>query len=214
MMGATKFRFETSFDNGAHAAASAAELARKEMLVEAATEGEARGFARGHEQAMSEVAAQTQSLLHGLCAEMAQLFESIDTVKRQLVVDAATVASVTGGAIGGRLMERLPEERIAMLMEDLIHDIVDAPRLVLRVSSELLDSTRASVESITQAHGFAGRLIFLAEPNYNIGDITIEWAHGGLSYDAVNQHQLIESSVKAFVDSVLNGGDIAVGTEV
>jgi hypothetical protein len=99
-------------------------------------------------------------------------------------------------------------------VEDLINDVIDTPRLVLRVPPALLDSTRAAVDSISQAHGFAGRLIFLGEDSYASSDVTIEWAHGGVSFAATEQQNRIQSSAQAFVDSVLGGGDLATGTEV
>jgi flagellar biosynthesis/type III secretory pathway protein FliH len=213
-MSATKFRFETSFDNGVHAAANAAEHAHTQAIEDARSQGETVGFARGHDQALSEIAAQTQNLLSRLCTEMQVLFDALDGVRRQLVADGAVVASAAGAAMGGRLIERLPEARIASLVEDLIHDVIDTPRLVLRVPPVLLDTTRAAVETISQAHGFAGRLIFLGEDSYGPSDVTVEWAHGGLSFSAIDQQQRIQNSAQAFVDSVLGGGDMTTSTEV
>ncbi len=213
-MSATKFRFETSFDNGLTAASTAAGLAHQQALADAQVEGEAIGFAQGHAQAHAEIAAQTQLLLSRLCTEMQVLFDALDKVKRQLVADGAIVTTAAGNAMGGRLMKHLPEARIAAFVEELMSDVIDTPRLVLRVPPALLDSTRAAVESISQAQGYAGRLIFLAEDSYGSSDVTIEWAHGGLSFDATEQHLRIQSSAQTFVDSVLGGGDLVTGAEV
>jgi flagellar assembly protein FliH len=207
-MTATKFRFETSFDNGAHAAASATEVAHIHAVEIAAVDGETRGYARGYDQAMSEINAQTVALLARLNTEMQVLYETLDTVKRQVIADGAAVACAAGSAIGGRLIEKLPQEQIISLVEDLMCDVVEAPRLVLRVQPDLLDSTRSAVESIAQSHGFAGRLIFMGEAGYSSGDVTIEWAHGGVTFSALEQQQRVKKTVQQFVDSVLGGGDI------
>jgi flagellar assembly protein FliH len=214
MTTSTKFRFETSFDNGAHDIATAAERAQSAAVESAAADGETRGYARGYDQAMSEISAQTQSLLVRLSTDMQVLYDTLGTVKRQLISDSAIVATATGNAIGGRLMERLPEERIGHLIEELINDVIETPRLVVRVSPILLDAVRSSVESIAQVHGFSGRLIFLGEANYTNSDITIEWAHGGVTFATSEQQQRIQSSAQTFVDSVLGGGDLATGIKV
>jgi flagellar biosynthesis/type III secretory pathway protein FliH len=207
-MAATKFRFETSFDNGAHAVANAAELAQTHAIEAAAAEGEQRGFAQGHAQALSEIDSQTATLLSRLSGDMLVLFETLDELKRQLTADGAIVAIATGSAIGGRLIEKLPQARIDSLIEELMTDVVDMPRLVLRLPPALLDSTRSAVEIMAQAHGFSGRLIFMDEPSYGPSDVTIEWAHGGLSFLALEQQQRIQKTAQIFVDSVLGGSDI------
>jgi flagellar biosynthesis/type III secretory pathway protein FliH len=214
MTSSTKFRFETSFDNGARAVATAAERAHSTAIDTATANGEAHGFDRGYEQAMGEIAAQTQILLARLSTDMQVLYDTLDGIKRQLVADGTIVATATGSAIGGRLMEKLPTERIGQLVEELINDVIDTPRLVVRVPPTLLDSARGAIDTITQSHGFSGRLIFLCEETYKIGDVTIEWAHGGLTFATLEQQQRVQSSAQAFVDSVLSGGDLANNIEV
>jgi flagellar assembly protein FliH len=205
---ATKFRFETSFDNGANAVANAAELANEQALAAAAADGEQRGFASGHNQALSEIESQTAAILARLSSEMLVLFDTLDGVKRQLTADSAILAAATGSAIGGRLIEKIPQAKIVSLIEDLMNDVVDTPRIVLRLPPALLDSTRSAVETMAQTHGFSGRLIFMSEPDYGPSDVTIEWAHGGISFSALEQQQRIQKSAQMFVDSVLGGGDI------
>lgn len=207
-MAATKFRFETSFDNGAHAAANAAEDAHTHAIEIAAADGETRGYSRGYDQAMNEIAAQTADLLARLNTEIQVLYDTLDVVKRQVVADAAIVACATGSAIGGCLMEKLPQERIISIVEGLMSDLAESPRLVLRVQPDLLDSTRSAVETIAQSHGFSGRLIFMSEASYSSGDVTIEWAHGGVTFSALEQQQRVQKTTQQFVDSVLGGGDI------
>ncbi len=209
-MAATKFRFETSFDNGAYAAASAAEVAQVQAVEIAALDGEARGYTRGYDQAMSEIGAQTAAALGRLNTDMQILYDTLDGIRRQIIADGAIVASAVGNAIGGSLMERLPQDRIISLVEELMADVMETPRLVLRVQPDLLDSTRSAVETLTQAHGFAGRLIFMSEPTYVCGDVTIEWAHGGITFSTLEQQQRVKNSTKQFVDSVLGGGDIDI----
>jgi flagellar biosynthesis/type III secretory pathway protein FliH len=205
---ATKFRFETSFDNGAHSVANAAALAQAQALEAAAADGEQRGFSQGHAQALSEIESQTATLLSRLSGDMIVLFDTLDSVKRQLIADSAIVATATGSAIGGRLIEKLPQAKIDSLVEELMNDVVDTPRLVLRLPPALLDSARSTVESMAQTHGFLGRLIFMGEPSYGASDVTIEWAHGGMTFSALEQQQRIQKTAQTFVDSVLGGGDI------
>jgi flagellar assembly protein FliH len=207
-MTATKFRFETSFDNGAHAVANAAELAHAQAIEAAAADGEQRGFANGHRQALIEIEAQTAAQLARLNCDMLTLFETLDGIKRQLTADGAIVAAATGRAIGGHLIEKMPQARIESLIEELMNDVVDTPRMVLRLPPALLDSTRTAVEAMAQTHGFSGRLIFMSEPNYGSSDVTVEWAHGGLSFSALEQQQCIQKTTQMFIDSVLGGGDI------
>jgi flagellar assembly protein FliH len=214
MSAATKFRFETSFDNGAGAAADAAAHAQAAEVDSVRQDAEAAGFSRGHAQAMGEIEAHTQSLLGRLAVDMQVLFDALDGVKRQLIADGAIAASTAGSTMAGALIQKLPEQRIASLMEALIQDVIDTPRLVLRVSAPMLDQVRTRMESLAQTHGFSGRLIFLGEVNFADSDITIEWAHGGLSFSAQDQQQRIQQITQAFVESILGGGDVPTAQEV
>jgi flagellar biosynthesis/type III secretory pathway protein FliH len=207
-MSATKYCFDKSFDNGASLAATTAEKEHDKDIDAAKEQGEIQGYKRGYDSAMTEISAQTHSILAVLSTKVEDILFSIDSVKRQLIADSAIIATVTGRSIGNRLIEKLPQERIEHLVEEIMNDIIDVPRLVVRIPPILLDSTRMAVERISQAHGFAGRIIFMSEPSYGASDITIEWANGGVNFAQVNQNNIIQNSSNNFVDSILNNADL------
>jgi flagellar assembly protein FliH len=212
-MSAVRFRFEQSFDNGASDLA-AQESARHQAELEAVRqEAYAQGHADGNGAALASLDAAMSDMLGRLSVDMQTLFDHLDDVRRSVIADAAVIAASAGSALGARLAHSAPVERIVEAFEAALGDHLDSPRIVLRVHALLLDETRRRVEQSAQMNGFGGRLILLADAGLGETDVTIEWAHGGLTLDLGEQRRRLEQAAQDFALGILNGSDLPQAPE-
>ena len=58
---------------------------------------------------------------------------------------------------------------------------------------------RAKRSTTSRAHGFAGRLVVLGEPNIAAGDCRIEWADGGVNREAGAADRVIGEAVARYI---------------
>jgi flagellar assembly protein FliH len=203
----SRFTFDSAFDGGAGAAAQQSAARHADELAAVRAQAERDGFARGYAQAQAEIEAATLAAVGQLCHAMGDALANLDGVRRRLIADAATVTGKIGCTLAGDLIRRFPVERICALVDDVLPSVIEENRLVIRVADDLLDSVRAPIERHAQAQGFAGRLIFMADPALDPGDVRIEWARGGveaLSHDTQNR---IETHIAAFAGNILAGGE-------
>jgi flagellar assembly protein FliH len=203
----SRFTFDRAFDGGAKDAAAQIAERAAEQLAAAAAQAERDGFARGYAQAQAEIEAATLAAVGQLCAAMGDALGDLDQVRRRLIADSATVAGRIGSVLAGSLIERFPAERVTALVDELLPSVIEENRLVIRVADALLDSVRSPIEQLAQAQGFAGRLIFLADPALGSGDVRIEWARGGVEALSTEADTRITRHIAAFAGNILAGGE-------
>ena len=78
-------------------------------------------------------------------------------------------------------------------------ELVAAPHIAVRVNEGLYAAAREKIDDIARAHGFAGRLVVLGEPNIAAGDCRIEWADGGVNRDAGAADRVIGEAVARYI---------------
>jgi flagellar assembly protein FliH len=84
---------------------------------------------------------------------------------------------------------------------------VAAPHIAVRVNEGLYAAAREKVDDIARAHGFAGRLVVLGEPNIAVGDCRIEWADGGVNRDPGAADRAIGEAVARYITARRNLAD-------
>ena len=78
-------------------------------------------------------------------------------------------------------------------------ELVAAPHVVVRVNEWLHQAAREELDKTTQACGFAGRLVLLAEPDIAVGDCRIEWADGGVRREVAAVEAAIDEAVTRYI---------------
>ena len=77
----------------------------------------------------------------------------------------------------------------------VITDLIDEPRMVIRVADADLDALSEQIDTIATRRGFAGKVVLLAEPSVASGDCRIEWADGGVERDSARLWHDIDLAV-------------------
>jgi flagellar assembly protein FliH len=90
------------------------------------------------------------------------------------------------------------------LVADCLHKLHREPRLVVRVAPNLAEALRTDIDALCAEHGFAGRVVILAEDALAGADCRIEWADGGIERDLAKTFADIEQSAERWRASTMS----------
>lgn len=208
MQAQKKFLYAETFDAGSlddlvrMEQRFAAQLAEQTQLYEQA------GFARGRADALAAIEEQTRVAVSVLGERLGVLSGTLDQLRNQLISEAARAALVAGRSLASALIDQLPVERLELLFSDLIPQVIDTPRLVVRCHQEILDPLMARLQAMAEQMGFEGKLIFIADNSLASTDASIEWAHGGALINIDKQEEELSKTVRSFVTGTLTANHI------
>lgn len=160
-------------------------------------EGHVAGRKEGVEQARREVEAQ-------VAARCTAALEKIAAGVDALIADRAAGAAARRDepvlialAIVRKLMPELARRHglaeVEALVRSCLAELIDEPRLVVRVAPDMADPVREELDALSGARGFGARLMVVDEPALGRGDCRIEWAEGGAERDIARTLNEIET---------------------
>ncbi|MBI1207814.1 MAG: hypothetical protein GC191_11055 [Azospirillum sp.] len=160
---------------------SEAQLTAAEKKARAA--GEAAGRAEGHRagraEAEAEIAALTGQALGRLADGIAALIAARAETNAERTVQPLQIAMKVIETVLPDLIRRHGSNEIQAAIMSCLHDLIDEPRLSIRVHDDLVEPMRERLERLAEARGFAGRLVVLNDPALGPADCRVEWANGG-----------------------------------
>ena len=164
-------------------------------LLQAHEDGYADGFANGKAAAEAAVNARLSATLERLADQLEYIVQSAaDTAARQ----REGVIQI-GAAISRKLLPELARRQgtaeAEAMLGAVITELIDEPRMVIRVADEDLDALSERIDTITARRGFAGKVVLLAETSVAPGDCRIEWADGGVERDSARLWNDIDQAV-------------------
>jgi len=147
----------------------------------------ADGIANGHSTALAEAAqsleARIASAVEGLTQAVDRLAEERGRVEAEVERCAvALVRTVLQRAVPA-LAAKDPLEELEAFVTRILGEAFDEPRIVLRVSDALFEPVKSRLPDLSQAAGYSGKLVLLADPALAEGDGRLEWADGGAERD-------------------------------
>lgn len=236
-----KYLFDTSFDpedmrreeDARRRAREAAAKAEAEARANAKTAGEAKpaeptfgkadleaaeskGYAAGEDAGRAAALNGIQQTLGEALASVARQLGPL--IERQRLDQETTVEQSVqlALAITRKVLPELARRKglaeIEALVRDCLKDMSEEPRIVIRVSDDMLDLVRARIEPLGESLGFPGSIVLLAEPSFGPADCRVEWADGGAERLAAQVWQDIETAVGRFLEypqSVIPTGPLA-----
>lgn len=208
-----KFGFDTEFgDAGVVIAAPPPRPKRfftpeevEAIRDQAYREGETSAVARAeeaHAHALAVLAEQARSGLSVL-AQVAQAHKA----------GCAELALVAARRVADAALDRFPAAALEAALEALAQEVESAPRLVVRMA-RIDERVQAAVEAVAQAIGFAGQIVFKAEPGPAAAAFVIEWGDGRAVFDPEGAAERVEAAVRAALASEgLHGDNLSVHGE-
>ncbi len=178
-----KFLFENAFDfeePDNDAAQAPPEPTFTAAELEAAKQSaHADGMAAGLDQALRGLERQTAQALEETGRQLASLHErqtkSNEAVQRNALEVAVSVVRKLFPGIEAR--DGLPEvERVVV---DSLQQVLDQPRVVIRVHDALMQALQGRLNHVSEAVGFPGQLVLIADDRLGPSDCRVEWADGG-----------------------------------
>ncbi|WP_207476526.1 FliH/SctL family protein [Arenibaculum pallidiluteum] len=149
-------------------------------LLQAHEDGYGDGFAAGKAAAEAAAASRTAASLAAIEAVLARLVVPLEAQ----TAERREAAVQIGLAIARKLLPQVARRHALAEIEAMIAttaaEMIDEPRLVVRVADEMLEEVAARMDALTTARGFQGRVVLLADPALGYGDCRIEWAEGGV----------------------------------
>jgi len=156
---------------------------RSADLLQAHEDGYADGFANGKAQAETTIAAHTASMLDRLADQIEYIVQSAAEGAARQREGAIQVGLAIARKLLPELSRRHGLAEIEAMIGTCVSDLIDEPRLVIRVADDDLDAISERLDPITSRRGFGGKVVLLAEPAVAPGDCRIEWADGGAERD-------------------------------
>lgn len=154
--------------------------AYSEAELEAARE---EAFAAGAEAGMAEARTAIErdlaAALQVVGLQFAELVEVRRAADAELAGQAAELALAMVRKMLPDLMGRAGGAEIEALVRGCLADVMEEPRIVIRVADGLLDPMRERLTAVAREHGYEGAVVMVAEPALGPGDVKVEWADGG-----------------------------------
>jgi flagellar assembly protein FliH len=199
----SKFLFDHDFAKAAEVKPAIPLAVHEADLREADASGYRRGFAAAKAEILAEAEQRSAAALEHIAATLADVARGLTGVEAKLETEAVEVAVAVAKKLAAALIEREPLVEISALAMDCFRHLVNAPHVVVRVNDAPHASVGKPIEEMVRAHGLAGHLVVLAEPDIRTGDCRIEWADGGVNRDRSLTEAAIDEAVSRYVKARL-----------
>jgi flagellar assembly protein FliH len=199
----SKFLFDHDFAKAAEVKPAIPLAVHEADLKEADASGYRRGFAAAKAEILAEAEQRSAAALEHIAATLADVARGLTGVEAKLETEAVEVAVAVAKKLAAALIEREPLVEISALAMDCFRHLVNAPHVVVRVNDAQHASVGKPIEEMVRAHGLAGHLVVLAEPDIRTGDCRIEWADGGVNRDRSLTEAAIDEAVSRYVKARL-----------
>lgn len=97
--------------------------------------------------------------------------------------EATALALAIARKVAPHLMCQQPAVEVEGMIADCLQQVLDEPRVVVRVSDTLLDGLKERIDEIATGCSFAGNIVLLADASLTGSNCTVEWADGGAERD-------------------------------
>lgn len=161
-------------------------------FVEGMNSGQTTGYERGKAEIEATVNARIAAALDKLGNGVTRLLNASEEAKARTADQPVHLAL----AIVRKLMPEWARRGGMVEVEGMVRacltDLMDEPRLIVRVADDTLDLVREHLETTIAARGFGVKLMVVGDPALPPGGCRIEWAEGGMERDTAQLMAEIE----------------------
>jgi flagellar assembly protein FliH len=194
-----KFKFDQDFDGGRRGQIDEEIAVVRAEMERAVQEARQQAFEDGKNQALSEIEAATLASLQQLGGTAQSLFDQRKQIETTMQQDMVQLAYGIASKLAPALMEREPMHEMEALIVECLQTVRNEPRLVIRVSEDMLDPLTARIDTLKKSAGFDGNIVVIGEENLANNDCHMEWAEGGTSRRYGEVQKQIETLVQKYV---------------
>jgi flagellar assembly protein FliH len=143
----------------------------------------AAAYAEGERSVVAQAEMQSAAALAEIARHCGQALSALAQVAHDHRVASADLALAVARKIADSALERFPEAPVAAAMTELAREIEASPRLLVRVSPDIIDKVQTALDGAAQACGFAGAIVANPEPTLPLAAFTLDWGEGRASFD-------------------------------
>lgn len=169
------------------------------------TEGLNAGRTAGYEQGRQEIQAQVE-------ARIANALEQISGGVANLIAEREAANAMRADqpvhlalAIVRKLMPEFARrgglQEVEAMVRACLTDLIDEPRLVIRVAEDAMDLVRDHLDTVIGARGFGAKLMVVGDSTVAPGGCRIEWAEGGMERDTARLLADIERAASRLLEA-------------
>lgn len=178
-----RFMFGTSFDPEAMKAEQqkkAPPVFTEEQVAIAKEQSYGQGFVAGKEAAMNELQSQQNEILTHIQIVFERMADEVWKMAAQKKQAAVDIALAIARKIVPDFVLRHGQQEILAAVEATVTEMINEPRMVLRVSEAQFDDISREINALTSRIGYGGKMIILADNTLRADDCRLEWADGGM----------------------------------
>ena len=191
--------------------------ARAQGYAEGETAGKSagygQGFAEGHAAGRKDgQAAGRKEAEAAITARIAGALQTVANGVQRLISEQEAGNAARADlpvhialAIVRKLMPELARRgglfEVEALVRACLTELIDEPRLVVRVAEDVVDPVREHLDEVIAARGFGARLMVVGAPDIAPGGCRIEWAEGGVERDTAALLAAVERCAEQLLDA-------------
>jgi len=206
MTQAVRFTFDTRFDDlNASSPMSAAQVKKvftEADLEQARAEGHASGLIEGRTEARNQADAELSSTMELFASNAASLLNALQAESAAIRGEAASLAMMAARKLAPALIATRPKAEIEAVLRDCLTHLNREPHIVLRVSDQLVEQLKETVDHMAMERGLSGRIILLGQGDIAEGDCVVEWADGGVVRSASDIERELTEIVDRYISTL------------
>lgn len=203
-----KFKFDTVFASVA-GKSGWVETFSHDDLEAAREEAWRAGFQEGTVREQETIERQQAAALEAVGEHLSGIAQTQAAVLDHTIKHATKLALAIARKIAPEAMRRQPVVEIEAMIRECLPELVDEPRVVIRVADAVLDEITDRIAGLAKGCGFEGNVVLLAEPSLGAGDCRIEWADGGAERDSGAVWHEIETGLERLLNTAAEPAPVA-----
>ena len=206
MAQAVRFTFDTRFDDPDVSSTKSAGQVKKVFteadLEQARAEGHASGLIEGRAEARNQADAELSSAMELFASNAASLLNALQAESAAIRGEAASLAMMAARKLAPALVATRPKAEIEAVLRDCLTHLNREPHIVLRVSDQLVEQLKETVDHMAMERGLSGKIILLGQGDIAEGDCVVEWADGGVVRSAAEIERELTEIVDRYISTL------------
>jgi flagellar assembly protein FliH len=159
------------------------------------------GLEQGRRDAVAAAAQTEAQALNAIARMMQMVLGRVAGEAQSLREDAVDLSLCVARTLAGELLDRHGGEAVEGFVAEAITHLRHGPRLVVKVTPDLVESLTPKLEKVALDAGFEGALVVRPSEAALPGDCTLEWAEGSIQHDRAATLEGIEIAAREWLDN-------------
>jgi flagellar assembly protein FliH len=201
MSAQSRYTFEPMFATSKGAAGASASTRKRALTEEDLVAARQAGYEEGKHDAMVASERASAEALRAIARMMQMMLGRLADEAQSLRADAAEVALVAARTLAGRALDSFGEEAVLDVVETAVAQLREVPRLVVRVSPEMVETIEERLIGCAREAGFSGEILIRPDPAAVPGDCALDWGDGAIIHNRSAAFELIEAQADKWLAS-------------